>query len=260
MRKIAIVLLSVVLVAGNGCGKAQNVSVESEQSTVSVTESAESQAISEGTSETERVTETETAEENEPGQENVGEEPLDNGNEEVAQSQVSDWLNTLYERYDQNSGIDSVRECFVSGTSDDEIYSVLYKIDAASGHETTNIDIVANDADGFIAEIYGYDLEDKSDLSGGSFGFTSSDGVLLYSPDVYSHFACGNCGGSGVILTGNTTCAICGGSGQQYIPDAVYDNIMGWQGIWQVCAGCGGAGNAPSYSQCSACQGWGICL
>ena len=40
MRKVAIVLLSVVLVAGNGCGKAQNVSVESEQSTVSVTESA----------------------------------------------------------------------------------------------------------------------------------------------------------------------------------------------------------------------------
>ena len=105
MRKVAIVLLSVVLVAGNGCGKAQTVPVESAQNTVNVTESAEPQAIFEGTSETERVTETETAAESDPEQENVGEELRDNGNEEVAQSQVSDWLNTLYERYDQNARI-----------------------------------------------------------------------------------------------------------------------------------------------------------
>ena len=60
------------------------------------------------------------------------------------------------------------------------------------------------------------------------------------------------------MSTTYTTCPTCGGSGQQYIPNAMYDTVMGWQGIWQACPGCGGTGQIPHYETCSACGGWGI--
>ena len=42
-----------------------------------------------------------------------------------------------------------------------------------------------------------------------------------------------------------TVCPICSGTGQQYIPNMYYDQIMGWQGGYISCSGCGGSGQIP---------------
>lgn len=89
---------------------------------------------------------------------------------------------------------------------------------------------------------------------------------LCLNPDVIQALqrdkACRTCGGAGGtrIQTGNTACGICGGTGQQYIANAYYDAIFGWQGLWQACGGCGGTGWIATYvtETCTNCNGFGI--
>lgn len=177
---------------------------------------------------------------------------------QVAQQQVSDWTVAFYEQYNQNDAINSVRSSFVSGTSDETIYTVLSKLNTLSGRENVGIDIIKNDDSEIVARIYGYDGDDKLKCSGGCFGFSKIDGTIVYSSEIYDQAACETCGGSGQVVAASTTCSICGGSGQQYIPNALYDNIMGWQGVWQSCSGCGGSGQISTYSNCTDCRGWGV--
>ena len=91
-----------------------------------------------------------------------------------------------------------------------------------------------------------------------SIGFIKKDGALYNSEAVIQSSYCGNCGGNGGVYNGGSVCAICNGSGQQYIPNAYYDNVMGWQGQWQVCGGCGGAGHIGGNIEiCPVCHGYG---
>lgn len=71
---------------------------------------------------------------------------------------------------------------------------------------------------------------------------------------------CGTCNASGVIYSGGTACAICAGTGQQYIPNAYYNGWQ-WVGQYQACSGCAGAGyfNRRTYT-CTACHGMGVIL
>ena len=70
---------------------------------------------------------------------------------------------------------------------------------------------------------------------------------------------CPACGGTGQIMSGHgTVCGICGGSGQQYIPNLYYDGVM-WQGGYIGCGGCGGSGyTGTTWSTCLRCSGSGI--
>lgn len=90
-------------------------------------------------------------------------------------------------------------------------------------------------------EIYNYDNEESS-----------------------SKKECTKCSGTGAITAQNsnpTPCAICGGVGQQYIPNLSYDMIMGWQGGYIACSGCGASGYINNIStqtyQCDKCNGTG---
>lgn len=78
--------------------------------------------------------------------------------------------------------------------------------------------------------------------------------------DFYEHFECSGCGGNGTINTGATsTCGICGGTGQQYIPNLYYDAALGWQGGYTGCSGCGGAGHTGAITTtCPTCNGRGV--
>lgn len=80
--------------------------------------------------------------------------------------------------------------------------------------------------------------------------------------DINEHFACSTCGGAGSISTGDTqTCGLCGGLGQQYVPNLYYDAALGWQGGTIACSGCGGAGHTGTvYSTCHSCGGMGIVI
>lgn len=80
--------------------------------------------------------------------------------------------------------------------------------------------------------------------------------------DINEHFACSTCGGAGSISTGGTqTCGICGGLGQQYVPNLYYDAVLGWQGGTIACSGCGGAGHTgATYSTCHTCGGIGVVI
>ena len=72
---------------------------------------------------------------------------------------------------------------------------------------------------------------------------------------------CPDCGGSGQIMNGTrAACAICGGTGQQFIQNLYYDAIMGWIGGYICCSGCGGSGyiGNVSYNTCSNCMGMGF--
>lgn len=74
---------------------------------------------------------------------------------------------------------------------------------------------------------------------------------------IQNKYKCKDCNGQGIISTGNAVaCAICGGTGQQYMPD-LYG--MG-QGGFTACSGCAGAGyiGNGSVSTCKNCQGLGF--
>lgn len=91
----------------------------------------------------------------------------------------------------------------------------------------------------------------------GSYKFCANEEVLLKAQD---DIICNVCAGNGKVQHGGQVCSICGGTGQQYIPNAYYDGWM-WQGLWQACAGCGGAGRfGVSYRNCAYCAGDGLRL
>ncbi len=78
-------------------------------------------------------------------------------------------------------------------------------------------------------------------------------------------YLCSKCSGKGVILeqgTDTQVCSICGGTGQQYIPNAIYDVVMGWMGQYVVCSGCGGSGyinyTTEYYVWCDQCNGYTV--
>lgn len=90
-------------------------------------------------------------------------------------------------------------------------------------------------------------------------------GANLNDPglDIYIDAAstCQQCKGSGSITTGRTACAICGGTGQQYIPNQYYDAALNmWMGGYVGCGGCGGSGytGAQETAQCPSCGGDGL--
>lgn len=71
---------------------------------------------------------------------------------------------------------------------------------------------------------------------------------------------CRTCNASGVIYSGGTACAICAGTGQQYIPNAYYNGWQ-WVGQYQACSGCAGAGYFNRRTQtCNICHGVGLIL
>lgn len=86
----------------------------------------------------------------------------------------------------------------------------------------------------------------------GSYKLCANEDVLLKAQ---YDIVCNVCAGSGQVQCGGQVCGICGGTGQQYIPNAYYDGFM-WQGLWQACAGCGGAGwFGVSFRNCAYCAG-----
>lgn len=89
---------------------------------------------------------------------------------------------------------------------------------------------------------------------------------LCINPDAQNAFAneyrCTRCQGNGTITTGNrTACAICGGTGQQYIPNQYFDPITNMpMGGYIGCGGCGGSGyiGQQNTEQCPVCEGFGL--
>ena len=79
---------------------------------------------------------------------------------------------------------------------------------------------------------------------------------------VIAPYLCNTCGGGGSVTTGTpVTCAICGGTGTQYIPNAYYDAGMNmWMGQYMGCSGCGGSGHigGTTTSICGTCTGVGF--
>lgn len=82
--------------------------------------------------------------------------------------------------------------------------------------------------------------------------------------EILAYHRCDKCQGNGVITQttgGRDVCAICNGTGQQYIPNLYYDVNMGWYGGYTVCSGCSGSGsNGGSVENhlCPNCQGTGL--
>ena len=72
-------------------------------------------------------------------------------------------------------------------------------------------------------------------------------------------YACPTCYGSGVVPSSKQiTCAICGGTGQQYASNLLYDAVQGWQDGFTTCSGCEGRGFTYGQDTCSTCNGTGI--
>lgn len=71
---------------------------------------------------------------------------------------------------------------------------------------------------------------------------------------------CPTCNGNGQIYTGGNVCAICTGTGWQYIPNAYFDaGLQQWMGQHVGCGGCGGAGHfGGAYTSCGTCRGFGL--
>ncbi len=139
-----------------------------------------------------------------------------------------------------------------------------------SGEESGNwiqvdfTDEEGQDQTGWVFKSYLNELSDEP--SGGQSESTATENWIFYEQAVSDtaqeaqHKVCSNCGGSGaVMVSGGTVCSICGGSGMQYIPNAYYDAVIGWQGTYVGCGGCGGSGyiNSPTYAICSVCGGAG---
>ena len=92
------------------------------------------------------------------------------------------------------------------------------------------------------------ETEKKEDLNAGRDAGRITEDITTSSA---TFITCPNCGGMGRF-----TCGICGGSGQQYIPNMFYDPVMGWTGGYQGCGGCGGSGGTV----CPSCGGSGQVL
>lgn len=122
-------------------------------------------------------------------------------------------------------------------------------------------------------EYEGYELYKYSARQRGGDGWENGIVVLLAVEDGYKlcmnpkvhqdvndNLICASCSGTGSILSGGNTCGICGGTGQQYIPNAYFDAALGmWQGQYQACSGCGGAGMTGASSvTCGSCGGCGL--
>lgn len=80
--------------------------------------------------------------------------------------------------------------------------------------------------------------------------------------EVLDPYFCKTCDHTGTVYTGNrTACAICGGTGWQYLPNAYFDPVMNmWMGQNVGCGGCGGSGyvSGQSASICPSCNGHGL--
>jgi hypothetical protein len=181
-------------------------------------------------------------------------------NEEYAlKNEIVTWLANVSSSYNNNDPAGSVSSLFVSDSKQDEIISVLTKISnvSQSSKSKTGVDLVHYDDTGVVAKIYRYNDGD-SNVDGFAAGFARNGDTLLYSPAIFNQYICPTCGGSGSVVTGSTACAICGGTGQQYIPNLFYDPYNGWYGGYQSCSGCGGSGQITTYGACSSCGGWGV--
>ena len=99
-----------------------------------------------------------------------------------------------------------------------------------------------------------------------AFDNTDENGFRYYVDDTLvermeNEIVCHHCSGSGQVSSNGSamSCGICGGSGQQYIPNLYFDQIMGWQGGYVCCSGCGGSGvTNVSWSTCPFCEGSGL--
>lgn len=124
----------------------------------------------------------------------------------------------------------------------------------------------AGDFEGY--ELYKYTAKVKNgegEESGIVVLLAGDDGYkLCMDPKVHQNIneniLCASCSGTGSVLSGGNACGICGGTGQQYIPNAYFDAALGmWQGQYQACSGCGGAGmTGASYVPCASCGGCGL--
>lgn len=75
--------------------------------------------------------------------------------------------------------------------------------------------------------------------------------------EIASNCICPGCGGAGFFSSGGNVCGICGGTGQQYYPAVYFDvALQMWQGQFQACSGCAGAGRTGFIQiPCSICHG-----
>lgn len=177
----------------------------------------------------------------------------------LAQKETADWFESFVSQYNPDNPGAVVGSLFTSECSADTVKDVYNRMASSldPGKAHSECRVVKQTDTSLVVLLYGYSADDQSDISGCALAFEKAGDSVLYSANVYAQYACPTCGGSGAITT-YTTCPTCGGSGQQYIPNAMYDTVMGWQGIWQACPGCGGTGQIPHYETCSACGGWGI--
>lgn len=90
--------------------------------------------------------------------------------------------------------------------------------------------------------------------------------ILCLQQSIQNHLVaqclCPACNGNGQIYTGGNVCGICAGTGQQYYPNVYYDAALQmWQGQYQSCSGCAGAGHTGSNQlTCISCRGIGLIL
>ncbi len=223
-RKVAIVLLTCAVISSSlaGCGMTTDNSTETQ--TEEMTKSEEITAVEE-TTKTEETT--------------TVEEPTETTTEIQTSTVTSDDINKWLEEYKNSDD----RKSMVAdgGVLSDENLNLI------APYKSWNIKDLGNDC--YLAQTTEATI---------SMGFKKIGDKLYNSEEVIQKTYCSNCGGSGTIYTGGSVCGICGGTGQQYIPNAYYDNIMGWQGQWQMCSGCAGAGHFGGTSEiCSNCHGYG---
>lgn len=173
-------------------------------------------------------------------------------------SEVDAWINRAVSEYDESDPCGSIADCFIEGTSDDDITEVFGALSELLANGQYTISITECDDSHIIALIY----EDNGDgtCSGHTYTFERHDGTAVFSMDLFSQRACSYCGGRGLVFSGiGDTCEACGGSGFQYVDNTIYNPVTGqWEGSMQFCSECGGYGSYVNYSACPVCNGWGI--
>ncbi len=173
---------------------------------------------------------------------------------------VVSWMNEFLEKW-IDSGASSVRTYFAEEQSDGDIDYFCNSLMEALQRPDIDVLILSEDDDRVCVCVgFQWEPDSEDDIGRGRMVLVKADDGFRVTSDFGDH-SCGSCGGAGVIAqtSGESVCAICGGTGQQYIPNAYYDSALNtWQGQYMVCSGCGGSGYFTTYRVCNACGGFGI--
>lgn len=193
----------------------------------------------------------------------TGDSVTDNVQKWISCVESADSYEAAQAYFTDDSDQDSVNEIYDSiknaGTLNE--LNAIY-LDDVNGTDMVLFEYYLNASDTLSRNLYLFEQSDD-----GSYKACFNEDLMDDASDLLNQkFLCPNCGGNGSIeisagSTG-TVCAICGGTGQQYIPNLYYDTVMGWTGGYIGCSGCGGSGYigsaAPTYATCETCMGRGI--